>query len=579
MSAPLRILLLADDQKGANTIHHHIQSFKRYSKHDIQLFNPRNLSRSRFLNLGAFDVVVVHYSITVIWDDYLSQWFRDRIAAYDGLKVQFIQDEYRYVDEITAQIRGMGIDVLYSVIPPTDVPAIYGGRLPDTEILFTLTGYVPEDIDGVRITPLAERPIDVGYRGRSVPYWLGRLGHEKVEIGRRFLAEAPALGLRCDIAWSERSRIYGRAWYEWIASCRSMLGSESGASIVDFDGSAEAAVRRHIAERPFDSYPELERSALAPFLDGPSINAISPRVFESAAMRTALVMFPGDYSGVVEPWTHYIPLEKDFSNLPEVAAQIRDVDGLIDLTNRAYDDLIASQRFSYQRFVAQFDEEIEARTSPRIARHARPRPSLLRAEELRAGRTYGLSAFYGHARELALTYLAAKQLTHEPGLRRLARRAFARRNDSATRSASLWDDVLRLALLSGVRAGKFQLGEEPFHIDAALESGRLTLTSRRGRALVDADVRGAVIEATRSREIHEIVWNHAPVGQYLALPLPVVSRSIYLDVGRYDSYGVYRFDRLVEIARDDPDLVLAALEPLLAAADLPSSSNNSEAHP
>ena len=47
---PLSVLLLADDQKGhPNTIHDHIQAFRRYSRHDVFLLNPRGLARSRFL--------------------------------------------------------------------------------------------------------------------------------------------------------------------------------------------------------------------------------------------------------------------------------------------------------------------------------------------------------------------------------------------------------------------------------------------------------------------------------------------------------------------------------------------------
>jgi len=65
---PLSILLLADDQKGhPNTIHDHIQSFVRYSRHDVTLFNPRNLARSKYLRLDRYDVVVLHYSIVAIW--------------------------------------------------------------------------------------------------------------------------------------------------------------------------------------------------------------------------------------------------------------------------------------------------------------------------------------------------------------------------------------------------------------------------------------------------------------------------------------------------------------------------------
>ena len=150
MSASLRVLLLADDQKGhPNTIHDHIGMFPRHSRHDIRVFNPRGLKRSRFLDLDAFDVLVIHYSIVVIWDAYLAPAFREQIRRFDGLKVQFLQDEYRWVDAITAEMRRLGIDVLYSVVPPHKFEQVYGDRLPDTDLLPTLTGYVPERIVGV----------------------------------------------------------------------------------------------------------------------------------------------------------------------------------------------------------------------------------------------------------------------------------------------------------------------------------------------------------------------------------------------------------------------------------------------
>src|SRR4051812_25793542 len=158
---PLSILLLADDQKGhPNTIHDHIQAFLRHSRHRVELYNPRGIGRSRFLDLEAFDVIVIHYSIVVIWDDYLSPAFREQIAAYDGLKVQFIQDEYRRVDEITAEMRRLGVDVLFSVVPESQWNAIYASRIPETEILPTLTGYVAADLARRTPPPLTRRRID-----------------------------------------------------------------------------------------------------------------------------------------------------------------------------------------------------------------------------------------------------------------------------------------------------------------------------------------------------------------------------------------------------------------------------------
>ncbi len=47
-------------------------------------------------------------------------------------------------------------------------------------------------------------------------------------------------------------------------------------------------------------------------------------------------------------------------------------------------------------------------------------------------------------------------------------------------------------------------------------------------------------------------------------PIP---RPISFDVGRYDAYGVYRFDAVVELAQRRPEAVAHALAPLLAPTE------------
>jgi hypothetical protein len=562
----LSVLLLADDQKGApNTIHDHIQAFPRYSRHDVRVFNPRGLARSRFLDLAEFDVVVIHYSLVVIWDDYFSPWFRDQVSRYDGLKVQFLQDEYRWVDDVTATIRAMGIDVLFSVVPQDNVPNVYGDRLPDVDVQFTLTGYVPEDMVGRVGPPLADRPIDVGYRGRSLPFWLGRLGYEKIEIGRGFLPHADRLGLRCDIAWSESARIYGERWHEWMASCRTMLASESGSSIVDYDGAAERAVRANLTEHPTASYEDVEQHVLRPFVDGPAINTVSPRIFETAAMRTAMVMFPGEYSGVVRPWDHYVPLEKDFSNVEEVAERIRDLTFLEAMVERSYDDLIGSGRYSYRRFVESFDEVVAARARSTVRRGRFP-TLLLQAEQASTGRGYHISSAYGSARRALLAYVGTKHALRHAPLRRLTLTA-RRSRPGAYGGTTLWDDIFRLALLTSIQERAVTPTSGAFRVHPTLSDGCLTLTSRPVDQPAGQGIRATVADVIRANGLHAIVWNHAALGQYVNLPLPLVRKSIGFDVGRYDAYGVYRFDHLLDATRRNPELLLAVLQPLLGDVD------------
>ena len=482
MTRPLRILVFADDPKGtAATIHDHLEMFRRHSRHDVRFFNPRGLARSRFLDLDAFDVVVLHYSLVVIWDVYLSPAFREQIRRFDGLTVQFLQDEYRWVDQLAATMRHLGVDVLYSVAPPRVFGELYGDRLPDTEILPTLTGYVPDRLVGLTTSPPAERSIDVGYRGRSVPYWLGRLGFEKLEIGRGFLAAAAGYGLRTDIAWWETARIYGSRWTEFVSSCKSMLASESGSSIVDFDGSVEQAVRTYMVEHPLALYPEVEEQVLRRLPPTPEINALSPRLFEAASLRTAMVMFPGEYSGAVQPWEHYIPLAKDFSNVADVAERIRDASFLRQLTDQAYGELIGSGRYSERQFVERFDAEMDERARPRPAL-APHRERLLRSEQALTWRGRHASAIRAAMRAAILFSASLCAVLRVGNARRLL--PHIRSGGALVGMPTGWSDLSHLAILTGGIRGLRIYAGEPFHLRADWDeqAGRLdTCQSSRAR--------------------------------------------------------------------------------------------------
>jgi hypothetical protein len=62
----------------------------------------------------------------------------------------------------------------------------------------------------------------------------------------------------------------------------------------------------------------------------------------------------------MDPMVHYIPLKKDFSNFDDVLAALKD-DGLRRrITDRAYEDMIASGRYGYASLIADVDRELAA---------------------------------------------------------------------------------------------------------------------------------------------------------------------------------------------------------------------------
>jgi hypothetical protein len=523
----------------AGNVLQHIDALLTRSRHGVYPFDPIDRAdAAAALDLDEFDAVLIHYTIMVAADRYLVPALAEKIARFEGLKIQLIQDEYRSVDAVCAKIRELGIDVLYTCVPSPDRERIYETRLPGVELVTTLAGYVADELVGLPSPPLEQRPVDVGYRGRDVPYWLGRLGREKVEIGERFLAHAEGTDLRCDISSREEDRIYGDDWLRFLSSCRATLGTESGASIVDFDGSIQREVNDHLARDPGASFDEVAAAELAETDGALVIHVASPRLFEAAALRTAMILFPGVYSGIVEPWKHYVPVEKDFSNFGDVVEAIRDVTMLQGLTERAYSDLIGSGRYSLRAFVSELDDLIEARSTSSAPGD--------KSAYTRARRRLALPSVRGPSR---LRAAAGRMLTLPVGVFAVARDPVARGLATSglrrpeVRRAGLFGDVVRFAALRrGVAGGAFAVQPE-------LDRERRMLLLR--SIAPDANNAGPADTANVDElgEPATIVWNHSPVGVSAGL---LGQDLLPVRVGRHGLEGAHSFRALAILGHDDP---------------------------
>ena len=371
MNAQFNILLLADDRHPALTLVDHVRAFAAHSRHRWFVANPIHEAYVKDLDLSVFDAVVIHYSLCVIFDTYLPPALRERITAYQGLKIQFIQDEYRWVNRISERIADLGIDVLFTLVRPEDVDRAYNyPRLRGVRKVSTLPGFIPDHLASYPARPIRDRELHVAYRSRRLPYWLGELGQDKTRIAEGVVRRAPQHGLRFDIAVEESARIYGPQWFEFIASAKSVLGTEGGASIWDHDTKVEELVMDYLARHPGAPYEDVS-PLLKPYEGNVTYNTVSPRLFEAAALRTAMVMFPGRYDDVVQAGTHYIALEKDFSNFDDVAEMLKDDVYLQRLVDRTYDEIVRPGRYSTRAFILQVDdiveESIDARRAAAVA--------------------------------------------------------------------------------------------------------------------------------------------------------------------------------------------------------------------
>lgn len=359
---PRTIAFLCNYQDGcASTILEHIRSFEKYSRHDIKTLNVfGEIPSSSFFHF--FDALVIHYSICIAKGGFLSKESKKKISRFPGLKILFIQDDYRWVNETVNACVEMGIDAIFGLCPQKHVRQLYPiSRLPNLHIETVLTGYVSDDLIQSKTIPYAQRSIDVSYRARKLPYWIGSHTLQKWQIADRFLENVKGEHLVCDISTKEEDRLYGENWLQLLRNSKATLGTESGASICDFTGEIQENVESYVNLFPDATYQDVHKLYLKNYDGKIVMNVLSPRIFEAIAHRVLLVLYPGEFNDLLLPWKHYVPLDKNHGNINEVISFIKDEKKANEIIERAHAEILMNPQNHYSALVKKFDDFVSSR--------------------------------------------------------------------------------------------------------------------------------------------------------------------------------------------------------------------------
>lgn len=378
------------------TIKEHLMSFDNYSNCEVFFFPGNEVfwmgkhhmngtvqyeakeSILKYLSINDFDIAILHYSLRTSLKGHISNTLTDVLSEFRGLKIGFIQDEYEGIENTRTVMDKINFDIIYSTIPQKFINKVYPKyRYPNTDFIHTLTGYVPENSDMESFAlPSEERNILIGYRGRKLPPIYGDLGQEKYNIGEHMKKICIKKGLSVDIENDAEKRIYGLDWYKFLGSCSATLGTESGANIFDFNGNIKDQIDKIQIKEKKIKYKEIHHKILKPYEGKIKMNQISPKIFEAIRLKTVLVLFEGKYSGIIKPNIHFIPLKKDFSNANEVLNKLKNKDWIEKLVNKAYKDIILSNKYSYKAFITKIDKDIDDRilTVKKINGHMKLEP-------------------------------------------------------------------------------------------------------------------------------------------------------------------------------------------------------------
>lgn len=325
------------------------------------LFEEYGFDRRTLWDFEIFDAVIIHYSVRLAFDFILADPIARLLQKFEGPKLLYIQDEYERTETARKWMDILKFDIVYSCVPARHMEVIYPKkRFPHTKFTNVLTGYVSPDLKQNPVRALRDREIAIAYRGRQLSHRYGKLGYEKREIGIKVKEYAEKRGVKTDIEWDDKERIYEN-WLDFLGSARATLATESGSNMFDFDG--------HLLEKAEAwkevGFEEAYKAYFSKFDNVIEMGQVSPKIFEAIALKTALICFKGNYSGVIEPDIHYIPLNKDFSNIEQVFEKLFDDEYITKMTEQAYNDVIISGRYDIKKHMRLLNRDIESLSGPK----------------------------------------------------------------------------------------------------------------------------------------------------------------------------------------------------------------------
>jgi hypothetical protein len=307
---------------------------------------PKEIEEQLEPDLTIVNYDFLNYRFSPLWP-YMKNRFRG-IARRSSKLVAIAQDDFWAHRLLDNWCRSWQVDRVLTPIE-NHLDVLYPWASQHVEFRTVLTGYAPTSVPS--LLPLAERPIDLGQRVRTMPAHLGRYAQEKSDQAVRFAHHARTEGFRVDVSTNVEDSILGDDWLKFLASCRFTVGMKGGASIADPYGRlyvrADSLRRRdpNAGVRTEDIRWLRRRDGRYQF------SAISPRLLEAAATKTCQVLRRDNYLDVLTEWEDFLPLDDNFGNVNDVLQAMQDLDRCTEIADNAHKKLIASARFSANHLI------------------------------------------------------------------------------------------------------------------------------------------------------------------------------------------------------------------------------------
>lgn len=342
----------------------HLQSFQQHAPGHRYLYQDVGWPVTQQLREFPFDLILIDGTF-LCW-----RWVRPRelltelqeqyawVARHPAVKIAFPQDDYDHAHVLDRWLAEWNVDHVYTVCPRHhEVLYPQLSRQPG-RLSVALTGYVDAALAHQPRPPIASRPIAVGYRARQLPPWYGSLGRSKTLLGEVFASHAARRGLAVDVSTDPKDVLIGAAWTRFLSDSRFTLGCESGSSLFDPEGRLRERAEAWLQDHPDAPFEQVDAQVFEG-QDGRHVfSAISPRVFEAAALGSCQVLLEGEYLPEMRPGEHYIQIRRDWSNIDDVLDQLRDPHRAQAMAQACHDAIVRPATYHYSTRVAEVFDRV-----------------------------------------------------------------------------------------------------------------------------------------------------------------------------------------------------------------------------
>jgi len=326
----------------------------RYLVHSAKLPLPEDVTKFTFsaiIMTSTFMDRVVEHGLS-------SRWIRqyDFLKNTTARKIVFPQDDYWQCEVRDRFYVEWGIDEIFPVCQPSSwYELIPRSMKAGIKINQGYTTYVTPLMLGLSeySKSWSDREFDVVYRASRTPTAPNRLGMIKSVIGDRFIqALGTKKGFKFNISDGSGALIVGSDWHRFIGNSRAILGSNSGSSIRLRNSDIARTILNYQLRHPELTMDQLEEATVPAVDRGKNYTAISPRNVEAAMLNTLQILVPGDYSGILKPHEHYIPLDEKCSNIKEVLDILKDEDHCRRIVNNCKNQILCRPELNSYKLIS-----------------------------------------------------------------------------------------------------------------------------------------------------------------------------------------------------------------------------------